>query len=105
MRTFEKLNLKWLSPLAVVVLFSCHKENGTNSTQVDVYLAGGTQSIGPVLVAKYWKNGQATTLTDTNTTKSAGASSIVVVGSDVYVAGVDHNGSVDVAVYWKNGQA
>lgn len=50
-------------------------------------------------VAKFWKNGVATTLTDGQNNASANA--ITVVGDDVYVAGNDGN----VAKYWKNGVA
>ena len=57
-----------------------------------------------VCLAKYWKNSQAIALTY-RTMNWVRASSIAVVGSDVYVAGEEGNGYTDVAKYWKNGQA
>jgi len=76
----------------------------TNTSLVDIYVAGYEWNDSRVRVAKYWKNGQAIALTDG--TKDAGAYSIVVVGGDVYVAGGENNGNgVIVAKYWKNGQA
>jgi hypothetical protein len=63
----------------------------------DVYVAG-FRYIGTASVATYWKNGQVISLTDG--TKNASASSITVVGSDVYVAGIDD----ETAKYWKNEQ-
>lgn len=68
--------------------------------QIDVYVAG-YDNIGGKTVAKYWKNGEPTTLSDGN--QSAVAHSIVVDGDDVYVAGSDNDGYGDLAVYWKNG--
>jgi hypothetical protein len=49
-----------------------------------VYSAGAEVN-GGFSVAKYWKNGQAVSLTDD--TKAGRANSIAVVGSDIYVAG------------------
>jgi hypothetical protein len=84
----------------------------------DVYVAG-SESDGELLlfdplnerhayIAKYWKNGQAINLSDG--TKYAHANSIVVVGSDVYVAGQEMNEAnfyqaEYLAKYWKNGVA
>jgi hypothetical protein len=84
----------------------------------DVYVAGWTDDtveyapnsyvIGPV--AKLWKNGVLTPLNDLNTT-CAVAESVVVSGTDVYVAGYSNPtlftaGSVPyTAQYWKNGVA
>lgn len=78
----------------------------------DVYVAGyenKTTQVSPNLfvteaVAKYWKNGVATDLSDG--LSFAMANSIVLSGNDVYVAGQKCqtvNSSCDVATYWKNG--
>src|SRR4026209_385590 len=82
----------------VIGFCSCQKEisHEIASTEVDVYVAGFEES-GLGYVAKYWKNGQAVSLTDGTT--DAAASSIFVSGNDIYVCGsIDGN-----AVYWKNG--
>ncbi len=68
----------------------------------DVYVAG-FESNGTKAVAKYWKNGVATSLTDG--TQNAYAFAIQVVGTDVYVAGYESNGTKNVAKLWKNGVA
>jgi hypothetical protein len=67
----------------------------------DVYVAGFTRSASNT-VASYWKNGTLVTLT--NPAVASNATSIVIVGNDVYVAGnmLSANGHF-VAVYWKNG--
>ena len=61
----------------------------------EVSIGGGS---GPTYYAIYWKNGHRVNLTDGST--PASASSIVIAGSDVYVAGSEGN----VAKYWKNGR-
>jgi hypothetical protein len=64
----------------------------------DVY-AGGVELVGGNWVAKTWKNGVATTLSDG--TDNAGVQSMYVVGSDVYAVGADKG----KAMIWKNGAA
>ena len=64
----------------------------------DVYVAGWEVENGGFVV-KYWKNGQAISLS--NRSIEASGNSIVVVGNDIYVAGYEDQ----VAKYWKNGQA
>ena len=87
-------------------LYSCKKDNGsvTKPQVVDVYVAG-VENNGVFDVAKYWKNGIPVDLSDGSS--QASANSIVVSGSDVYVAGWVRNSSTQkaVAVYWKNGIA
>ncbi len=93
----------------VLVIYSCSKngsDTGSGDTGVTtipvVYVAGAVHN-GTKWVAKYWKDGNAITLTDG--TNNAKALSVFVVGTYVYVAGFENNGSRDVATYWKNGTA
>ena len=58
---------------------------------------------GSVSVANTWKNGVATTLS--NGVDEAAAYSVVVAGTDVYVAGFQNSASKSVAKTWKNGVA
>lgn len=77
----------------------------------DVYMAGNgatTTSYGLRNIAKIWKNGTATNLTDG--TKNAFAEYVFVAGNDVYVAGTETFGptnslvdQVIIAKIWKNG--
>jgi hypothetical protein len=88
----KKTFLLILIIISVVAIHSCQKEIswGPGSTpagsEVDVYVAGLEYSGAGVRVAKYWKNGQAVSLSDS--TNDAVAYSIAVSGSDVYVAGL-----------------
>ena len=75
------------------IFFSCNKSSDSIDS-VNVYVAGNENG-----VAKYWKNGNAVSLTDGS--NLAYAYSIVVSGNDVYVAGEESG----VAKYWKNGNA
>ncbi len=66
-----------------------------------VYVAGW-ESNGAHKVAKYWKNGIPVVLSDGALDTEARA--ILVVGSDVYVAGTENTGTQEpAAIYWKNG--
>lgn len=77
----------------------------TNTSPVDIYVAGYEWKDSRVRVAKYWKNGQAIALSDG--TSEAATVGIAVVGSDVYVSGqeINRNNGINVVKYWKNGQA
>lgn len=69
---------------------------GTQQKRADIYLAGYSMPDGKTPVATYLKNGVAVLLA--NTQSQSEIVSLVVVGNDVYAAGM-HNGQ---AVYWKN---
>lgn len=70
----------------------------------NVYAAGSERVSASVYIAKTWKNGVATDLT--NGSFDAQAASIYVSGTDVYAAGYERNaGGFLVAKYWKNGVA
>ena len=71
-----------------------------NNLPVDIYVAGDKNS-----VATYWKNGQQVTLRSES--PNSAATSIAVVGTDVYVAGWEGDAFLygnNTAKYWKNGQ-
>ncbi len=75
---------------------------GGCSPEPDVYVAGWEWN-GTALVAKVWKNGAATALSDG--TQGALATAVAVSGGDVFVAGGVDGGGADIATYWKNGAA
>ncbi|PWK78484.1 FKBP-type peptidyl-prolyl isomerase-like protein [Mucilaginibacter oryzae] len=96
-----------LSSFCSLVLFtllssflSAQTRRAGNATQphTDVYVAGGCQNNAGDFTAMYYKNGQPGIPLING--ERGSATSIVVVGSDVYIAG-DLDGQ---AAYWKNGQ-
>ncbi|HEY2650005.1 MAG TPA: hypothetical protein VGI38_12470, partial [Puia sp.] len=83
-----------------VTSMSCKSEPGSifkdgHSDKPIVMVAGYSGTSGTNHVAKYWRDGQETVLS--NGTNDAYANSICVSGSDVYIAGADA-----VPVYWQN---
>ena len=81
------------------VLFDC----GGVTTGPQVYVAGSYESEAKAFLttACYWKNDEFG-VTDLYDTAYAEAHSIILSGSDVYVAGIYDNGETNVACYWKN---
>ena len=67
----------------------------------DLYLGGYEENAAGIEVAKVWKNGVATALTDG--THHARVKGLAVVGADVYAVGYQDNGAFWVATLWKNG--
>ncbi|MBS1919507.1 MAG: hypothetical protein JST17_04560 [Bacteroidetes bacterium] len=73
---------------------------GQSNKTVDIYVAGSENG-----QAKYWKNGQEVLLNSQS--YESDATSITVVGNDVYVAGSEGDFFMygkNKAKYWKNGQ-
>jgi hypothetical protein len=90
----------------VEIPFSDVQNQRLNSIAIydnNVYLAGFQYIGGNYSIARIWKNGVPTDLTNSN--GRASANSIAVYKGDVYVAGYDNNGNGGntVAKYWKNG--
>jgi len=115
-----KINLLFAIIGLSVILTSCGKSGVTPSkndtTKIitgtiiggpGIYIGGyesTTNDLGQFLqVAKVWKNGKATALTDG--TNDAEVSSVFVTDKDVYAAGYENNGDVDIAKIWINGKA
>src|SRR6185436_14189383 len=76
--------------LTVLGFISCKKEKADpppKPAEIDVYVSGVSSNTVSEITAKYWKNGQPTSLSDG--TKYAYAVSIAIVGSDLYAAGYE----------------
>jgi len=76
-------------------------------TGTDIYIAGYELPTTPTQnnIAKLWKNGVATSLTDG--TKNGRANSVYVLGNNVYVCGIEQDMATNFsfARVWKNGVA
>jgi hypothetical protein len=69
----------------------------------DIYVAGSRVDSAGNVWAAYWKNGVMDTLANYPGTTMSNAWSIVIAGSDVYVAGVAFVNGALWGVFWKNG--
>lgn len=94
---------KIILPLLVIgLVFNACKKKDDTSKDVDIYAVGYERNQQDIRVAKLWKNGVATSLTDGSF--DAIADAVVVSGTDVYITGSQFNtsGGKD-AILWKNG--
>ena len=96
-------NLKTIQILAFLMLIifelaitSCSKNDDAPAPAVpsvkDIYTCGYEYNGAGKTVAKYWKNGTATNLT--NGAQNAFALKIAVVNNDIYVAGYEYDGNM-----------
>ncbi len=89
----EKSYFRILLLISILPFSGCtrggHSASSGKPTIRDVYVAG-YENNGTKDVAKIWKNGVATPLT--NGANNAYALSVYVSGTDVYVAGFEYNG-------------
>lgn len=98
----------FLSFLLFFVLYACSKKGAkvepakTKPVLKDIYICGeSAHLITKKTVAKYWKNGVGTFLTDGANMSSAAA--IAVVGRNIYVSGYESVNNIQVVKLWKNG--
>lgn len=87
----------------VFTLQSCNRsdEEIPSPIQKDIYIAGYEYNNNGIKQAKYWKNGTAVSLS--NSQFETNANDIFVVNNDVYVVGNESDGNISKATVWKNG--
>lgn len=97
--------MKKLFLLALGLLFiGCSKNNDVNP-DTEIYVAGYTFNSAQMQVAKFWKNGVGTNLTDG--TANAGATGIALSGPSVIISGWDWSNNAvptQVGKFWVNGR-
>lgn len=97
--------MKQLFLLAIALLiFACSKNNDIAPPSTDVYVAGYSFNSAGKQIAKFWKNGVATSLTDG--TANAGANGIAFSGPSLIVSGWDWSNNAvltKVGKLWVNG--
>lgn len=111
MNLIKTVSIKALfANIIVLALYACSKKEPTvtptprSPALKDMYICGeSTHPTSNKTVAKFWKNGVGTFLTDGANTSSAQA--ISVVGRNVYIAGYEIVNLYAVVKYWKNGVA
>ena len=92
--------------LSIGLLFNgCKKKSSDEDKNVDVYAVGYEMNQQNIMVAKLWKNGVATALSDGKA--DAVAIEIALTGTDVYIVGyeMDKSSGNRKAKLWKNGVA
>lgn len=93
----------WVAIWLIMLFIGCTKSSDsiTSLKEIDIYVAG-CEFNGNLNIAKYWKNGTPTLLSNNNT--SGVATSIFCVGSDLYVAGreFEDNSIGPTVKIWKN---
>ena len=102
---YQTLKITIITILLFAFTGSCRKDPNTTSIN-GVYVAGFEFNAQGKRVAKYWKDGVPTNLS--NGATNAEATSIYCTDKEVVVAGFEKSSSTsakDVATYWKNGKS
>jgi hypothetical protein len=91
----------WKNGIASNLASNQAEANDVYVSGSDVYVAGWEENASGTTIAKVWKNGIATLLS--NGTSDMAAKKMIVIGTDVYVVGGEYVGLNQRIVIWKNG--